>query len=101
MSSLQMTKQDYNERAEFVEKLSKLIKDEYHEIYRILKRNNEPFTENASGILFNVNEISNNSFEKMKTFMNFCFENRNEEERRLKEVDDLRKEANTLSNLTA
>ncbi len=97
----QLTKQQYDDRAEFVEKLAKLIKEEYHEIYRILKRNNEPHTENASGILFNVNEISQNSFEKMKTFMNFCFENRNDEERRLKELEDLRKEANTLSNVTA
>ena len=97
----QLTKQQYDDRAEFVEKLTKLIKEEYHEIYRILKKNNEPHTENASGILFNVNEISQNSFEKMKTFMNFCFENRNEEERRLKELDDLRKEANTFSNITA
>ncbi len=97
----QLTKQQYDDRADFVEKLAKLIKEEYHEIYRILKRNNEPHTENASGILFNVNEISQNSFEKMKTFMNFCFENRNDEERRLKELEDLRKEANTLSNVTA
>ena len=101
MSSIQMTKQEYDERADFVDKLSKLIKDEYHEIYRILKRNNEPHTENTSGILFNVNEISNISFKKMQTFMNFCFENRNEEERRLKELADLRAETTALSNLTA
>ena len=37
----------------------------------------------------------------MKTFIDFCFENRNEEDRRLKELEDLRKEATILSNITA
>jgi tRNA isopentenyl-2-thiomethyl-A-37 hydroxylase MiaE len=99
-SPMQLTKHQYDDRAEFIEQLAKLIKEEYHEIYRILKRNNEPYTENANGILFNVNEISQNSFEKMKTFIDFCFENRNEEDRRLKELEDLRKEATILSNIT-
>ncbi len=93
MAAVQISKQDYDDRVEFVEKLNNLIKEEYYEIFRILKRNNEPFTENANGILFNVNEISASSFEKMKTFMKFCIENRNEEARRLKELEDLRNEA--------
>jgi hypothetical protein len=99
MSSIQLNKQDYDDRVEFVEKLNSLIKEEYCEIFRILKRNNEPYTENANGILFNVNEISVSSFAKMKTFLNFCFENRNEEARRLKELDELRNETNYLTNL--
>jgi tRNA isopentenyl-2-thiomethyl-A-37 hydroxylase MiaE len=40
-SPMQLTKHQYDDRAEFIEQLTKLIKEEYHEIYRILKRNNE------------------------------------------------------------
>ena len=43
-SPVQLTKHQYDDRAEFIEQLAKLIKEEYHEIYRILKRNNEPYT---------------------------------------------------------
>ena len=88
MSSL--SPKEYEERKLFAEKLSNLVKSEYEEIYRILKRANEQHSENTNGIFFNINEISADTFDKMKIFMEFCMENRSEQEERLKALEALR-----------
>jgi hypothetical protein len=84
---------EYEERKLFAEKLTNLVKSEYEEIYRILKRANEPHSENTNGIFFNINEISADTFDKMKTFMDFCMENRSEQEQRIKALEALRSDA--------
>ncbi len=93
------SKKDYEERKLFVERLSSLVKSEYEEIYRILKRSNETLSENANGIFFNVSDISNDTFNKLKAFMDFCMENRSEQDQRLKALEALRNETEGISAL--
>lgn len=88
-----ISSKEYEERKLFAEKLPNLVKSEYEEIYRILKRANESHSENTNGIFFNINEISADTFEKMKTFMGFCMENRSEQEQRIKALEALRSDA--------
>jgi len=97
MSSI--SKKDYEERKLFVERLTTLVKSEYEEIYRILKRSNETLSENANGIFFNVSDISNDTFNKLKTFMDFCMENRSEQDQRIKALEALRNETDAISAL--
>jgi hypothetical protein len=92
-----MSKKDYEERKLFVERLSTLVKSEYEEIFRILKRSNEIFSENANGIFFNVNDISDDTFNKLRTFMDFCMENRSEQDQRIKALEALRNETEAIS----
>lgn len=90
MAAAALSAKEYEDRKLFAEKLTNLVKSEYEEIYRILKRANEPHSENTNGIFFNINEISEETFQKMQTFMEFCMENRTEQEQRLKALEALR-----------
>ncbi len=84
---------EYEEKTLFIERLAILSKSEYHEMFRILKRANEPYSENTNGVFFNLNEISKDTFEKMNNYMSFCIENRNEQDERLKTMEALRHES--------
>jgi hypothetical protein len=84
---------DYEEKNLFIERLAILSKSEYHELFRIIKRANEPYSENTNGVFFNLNEIGKETFEKMNNYMNFCIENRNEQDERLKTMEALRHES--------
>ncbi len=83
---------NYTERAQFAERLAQLSKSEYEEIFRILKRNNEQWSENSNGIFFDINGISEGTFEKLQFFMNFCMKNRSDQEERLKAIEALKAE---------
>ncbi len=84
---------EYEQKTLFIERLAILSKSEYHELFRILKRANEPYSENTNGVFFNLNEISKDTFQKMNTYMDFCIENRNEQDERLKTMEALRHES--------
>ena len=84
----------YEQRKQFFENLKILVKSEYEEIFRILKKNNEEFTENSNGIFFDVNTVSEITFEQFQEYMNFCLENRRVEEGRTKQLASLSEETN-------
>jgi hypothetical protein len=84
----------YEHRKQFFENLKILVKSEYEEIFRILKKNNEEFTENSNGIFFDVNTVSETTFEQFQEYMNFCLENRRVEEGRTKQLATLSEETN-------
>jgi len=84
----------YEQRKQFFENLKILVKSEYEEIFRILKKNNEEFTENSNGIFFDVNTVSETTFEQFQEYMNFCLENRRVEEGRTKQLASLSEETN-------
>jgi hypothetical protein len=84
----------YEQRKQFFENLKILVKSEYEEIFRILKKNNEEFTENSNGIFFDVNTVSETTFEQFQEYMNFCLENRRIEEGRTKQLATLSEETN-------
>jgi Bromodomain extra-terminal - transcription regulation len=84
----------YEKRKHFFENLKILVKSEYEEIFRILKRNKEQYTENSNGIFFDVNTVSDPCFQALQEYMNFCLENRRIEEGRAKELASLTEETN-------
>jgi hypothetical protein len=87
-----LSHKSYEERKFFFENIKHLVKNEYEELYRILKRGEEEYTENSNGIFFNVLSISEDTFFKMNEYMTFCLKNRKEHEERLKELNELIKE---------
>jgi hypothetical protein len=87
-----LSHKSYEERKFFFENIKHLVKNEYEELYRILKRGEEEYTENSNGIFFNVLSISEDTFFKMNEYMTFCLKNRREHEERLKELNELIKE---------
>lgn len=82
----------YEKRKLLFENLKMLVKSEYEEIYRILKKHNQPYTENSNGIFFDIMLITEGCFTDMEKYMQFCIENRSNESERLKELAILRAE---------
>lgn len=82
----------YEERKKLFDNIKQLVKPEQEEIFRIIKKYKENYTENSNGIFFDLQCISDESLIKMKEYMDFCLKNRLEHESRLKEMDELRNE---------
>jgi Bromodomain extra-terminal - transcription regulation len=91
LTELEMT---YEQRKQFFENLKILVKSEYEEIFRILKKNKEEYTENSNGIFFDVMAVSEITFAQFQEYMHFCLENRKAEEGRTKELASLSEETN-------
>jgi hypothetical protein len=89
---MELTATEYEERIEFLEKLETLVKSEFEEVFRILKRGNESLSENTNGIFFNITGISKSTFDRLKAYMTFCMQTRNEQAERLKQMEALRSE---------
>ena len=84
----------YEERKVFFEHLKILVKSEYEEVFRILKKYNESYTENSNGIFFDINLLKEETFGQLKEYMQFCLENRRLEEGRSKQLANLSAETN-------
>ncbi len=67
-----------------------LVRPEQEEIFRIIRRGKENYTENSNGIFFDLCNISDISFFQIKEYLNFCFKTRQEHETRLKELETIR-----------
>jgi choline kinase len=83
---------EYEKRKVLFENLKMLATSEYEEIFRILKRNNESYTENSNGIFFDVMNIKNETYSDMEKFMSFCLKTRQNDIDRQKELEEYRDE---------
>lgn len=86
----------YEQRRILHENLKQLVKSEYEQVFRILKKHDEPYTENGNGIFFDVTNISMETYTDIRKFLDFCIENRSKEQERISELANLRTEVNTL-----
>ena len=80
---------NYEQRKQYFENLKILTKSEYEQVFRILKQNKENWTENSTGLFFDVAAIKEDTFAQLKEYMNFCLANRKTEENRSKELATL------------
>ena len=85
-------------KKQFLEELKVLTKDEYGEIFRIIKNNNVEYSENSNGIFFDLNVVDDEVFLKLTKFMELCLATRNDEAVRTKEIDTLRQESDLLTD---
>lgn len=81
---------NYEERKKVFEHLKILVKPEQEEVFRIIRKTKEPFTENSNGVLFDLSTISDEAFNCIKEYINFCLKTRQEHESRLKELETIR-----------
>jgi hypothetical protein len=88
------TPTDYEQRKLFLDDLKLLEKDEYEEIFRIVKRNNIAYSENSNGIFFDISQLTPEVFLILQTFMVLCKKQRVNETERTNEMDALRIETN-------
>lgn len=80
----------YEERKKIFETMRVLVKPEQEEIYRIIRKSKENYTENSNGIFFDLALISDNTFLQIKEYLNFCLKTRQEMDNRLKELENIR-----------
>jgi hypothetical protein len=96
--SLSLNQHEYDERRFFLEQLDLLVKSEHEEIFRIIKKNEDNWSENSNGIIFDVGSLKKETFEKLKNFMEFCMKNRKDQEERQKEMESLRFEHEIINS---
>ena len=94
-----LTDEEYLDRKKCLEELKTLVKSEQIQIFRILKQYKVEYTENSSGVLFDLSKVSKEAFVEMKTFLAFCQDNRNSFELRDREMETSRLNLGELSSL--
>jgi hypothetical protein len=56
---------------ELKEKISELTKDEYLEIYKIIKKNNIKHTKNNNGIFLNLNHLTQQTIDDIELLLKY------------------------------
>jgi hypothetical protein len=80
----------YEERKRIFDTVKVLVKPEQEEIFRIIRKTKESYTENSNGIFFDLSSISDKAFIQIKEYLDFCLKTRQEHEDRLKELESIR-----------
>jgi hypothetical protein len=87
-----MSKEEYDSRKELLENIKALSKTEKEDIFRILKSENEQFSENSNGIFFDLTTIKNTTFVEIVNMITLSKQKKEEQDERLKEMEKLREE---------
>lgn len=80
----------YEERKKVFENIKLLVKPEQEELFRIIRKGKESYTENSNGIFFDLSLISEETFVQLKEYLDFCLKTRQEDAERLKELETIR-----------
>ena len=80
----------YDERKRIFENIKVLVKSEHEEIFRIIRKTKENYTENSNGIFFDLATVSDETFNQIKEYLDFCLKTRQEDAERLKELETIR-----------
>jgi hypothetical protein len=89
----------YDERKLFLEQLTLLSRSELEEVFRIIRRCNDIYSENTNGIFFDVSALKKETFIKLNEFMDYCLQNRNEQDKRTNEMNAIRDECITSRDI--
>lgn len=85
----------YEERTKIFDTIKTLVKPEQEELYRIIRKSKENYTENSNGIFFDLASISDETFQQIKEYIHFCLATRQEHELRLKDLESIRMQNET------
>ena len=67
-----------------------LVPSEYEEIFRIIRKNKEAYSENSNGIFFDLSGVSQDTLHKIKEYLDFCLKTRQDDQNRLKDLESIR-----------
>lgn len=81
---------NYEDRKKVFENIKILVKPEHEEIFRIIRKTKENYTENSNGIWFDLATVSDETFAQIKEYLDFCLKTRQEDAVRLKELENIR-----------
>ncbi len=80
----------YEDRKKVFDNVKVLVKPEQEEIFRIIRKTKENYTENSNGIFFDLSTVSEDTFNQIKEYLIFCLKTRQEDAERLKELETIR-----------
>lgn len=80
----------YEARKKVFEDIKLLQRPEQEELFRIIRKTKETYSENSNGIFFDLSTISEDAFQQIHEYLCFCFKTRQEHEERLKELEIIR-----------
>lgn len=80
----------YDQRKHMFETMKMLVRPEQEEVFRILRRGKEQYTENSNGIFFDLTTLSEETFQQISEYILFCKKTREEMEDRMKEMESIR-----------
>jgi hypothetical protein len=72
------------------ENIKSLVASEYEEVFRIIRKNKESYSENSNGVFFDLSSVGYNTLHKIKEYIDFCLKTRQEHEIRLKDLESIR-----------
>lgn len=76
-----------NNKKSIVHKISYFNKEEHLEILKIIKNNNDKFSENDNGVFINLSKLKKSTFIEINKFVDFCMNNK-----RNLEIDNLNRD---------
>lgn len=82
----------FEARKQFLEDCKTLTRDQYTDIFRILKRNGISYSENSNGIFFDLQTVNEDAFSQLVQFMEFCKKQSADEHTRETVLNHLRSE---------
>jgi hypothetical protein len=83
-------KAEYDRRKKFIEDLKQLEKEQYEDMFRILKQEEVEFSENYNGIFFDVSTLSSKVLEQLEQCVLRNKEQKNLDAQRIAELELLR-----------
>lgn len=81
---------NHEERRKLFDNIKILVNSEQEEIFRIIKKTKENYTENSNGIFFDLSTISESTITQINEYLNFCLKTRQEDKLRLNELETIR-----------
>jgi len=81
---------NYEERKNIFEQIKVLVQSEQEEIFRIIRKTKENYTENSNGIFFDLSTLSESTIAQINEYLKFCLKTRQEDTLRLNELETIR-----------
>jgi hypothetical protein len=81
---------DSHTRNYIFDHVKSLVPSEYEEIFRIIRKNKEAYSENSNGIFFDLSGVSQDTLNKIKEYLDFCLKTRQDDQNRLKDLESIR-----------
>ena len=80
----------YEVRKKVFEDIKLLQLPEQEELFRIIRKTKETYSENSNGIFFDLSSFSEETFQQIQGYLHFCLKTRQEHEDRLKDLETIR-----------
>jgi hypothetical protein len=87
-----MTEVSYEKRKILSEEMKELSQDQFHEVFRIIKKASVSYTENSNGIFFDLSKMEDDVVQSLADYMSLVKAQKAEEKHRIDEMEFYRQD---------